>query len=399
MIEICGRCNALCKYCCTGRANRSECASAGGLLSPCDLERALRYLFERGFADRSTLFGLYNFGEPFLHPQFSRMAEIMHLADVAFEISTNGSVPLRPEAVKFLSHMSTIKFSMCGFSDTSYSRISRLDFAAVKENVVRMLKLLRSNSWDGTASLKFHVYRFNQEEILAAREFALENGMMFSPIHAIIGDLRLQTEFVEGRLPRSLRKEISEELLSADLFAGYAAQKPLNWHCPLSDELVIDEDLNVLNCCMSSRNDMEDYRWHGSLFELHNRDLQRCQSPLAKRCLKSGAAYAFCNFPTHRTMLPIGKILSILNGSNVCVLGAGLVYESFSALFSRLGATWTHFCSTDAFAASSCRKSSVIIASADFKNILKELCEVGIAPSQVKEVYHFNVLLKEDELT
>ena len=397
MIEVSGRCNAFCKYCYTGRANRDRGFGAGKFLSPQNLERALQYLFENGFADSSTRFGLYNFGEPLLHPQFTNIVKIFHEANVAFEISTNGSVPLKSDALRFLDHMDTFKFSMCGFSDESYARISKLDFEEVKENIVRALKLLRDNSWNGVASLKFHVYKYNQDEILAARDFALENGMMFSPIHAIIGDLLLQTEFVEGRLPQTFLKEISDDLLSADMFARYAAQKPQHWHCPLSDELVIDEDLNVLNCCMSSRNDMEDYQWHGSLFNMHNMNTERCTSPLAQRCLNSGAAYAFCHFPTHRAMLPVKKILSILNSEDVCVLGDNEVYASFCELFSKLGATWVHFSSVKAFVSSDCRSLPLIVASAKFKPLLKELYHEGIPPSQVKEIYHFNVLLREDE--
>lgn len=396
MFEISGRCNALCKYCYTGRENRARSKQLGRFLPLDEFARALQYLFTQKLADQETLFGLYNFGEPLLHPEFPRIARIMHETNAPFEISTNGSVPLKSEAVKYLRHMETLKISMCGFSEESYLKISKLNFRKVKENIVQILNLLRVEPWAGVVSLKFHVYRHNLDEIPAARQFALENGMMFSPIHAIIGDMRLQTEFVEGLLPSVMIDDFSRDLLSADMFAKYASEMPKNWHCPLSDELVIDEDLNVLNCCMSSRNDMEDYQWHGSLFDLHTVVFERCQSPLARRCLESGAAYAFCSFPTHRSKLPIDKMLSILNESAVCVIGSGNVYTSFKNLFSRLGATWTHFASVGEFLASDSRSDPVIVASATFQSILHELHAAGIVPSQIKDIYHFNLLLRDE---
>jgi hypothetical protein len=141
---------------------------------------------------------------------------------------------------------------------------------------------------------------------------------------------------------------------------------------------------------------MEDYQWHGSLFDLHTAAFERCQSPLARRCLESGAAYAFCSFPTHRSKLPIDKMLSILNESAVCVIGSGNVYTSFKNLFSRLGATWTHFASVGEFLASDSRSDPVIVASATFQSILHELHAAGIVPSQIKDIYHFNLLLRDE---
>ncbi len=393
MIEICGKCNARCLYCYTGLVNRGVFADEGGCIAPETFEQALDFLRGRGLSGPETHFCLYNYGEPLMHPELAEILRIMDSRGNTFELSTNGSVPLQEAAVPYLRHMTMLKISMCGFTQESYDRISMLNLHQVKTNVKRTLELLRGSGWDGIVSLKFHVYRHNLDEIEPARRYAEEHGMVFSPIHAIIGDLRLQTDYMDSCAESAYAAAAARDLLSADLFAPYAAQMPAEWVCSLTEDLVIDERLLFVNCCMATRHDAQDYKALGSLFDIKENVGARCGSALGRRCWRHGVGYAINSLPTYRGGgLGLDRFQRILEQEEIDVIGGGFVCSSFSRVFAAQRGRWTHYADAEDYLSRSPRRAGIILADARFLQQLARIRRAGIPEEQVRAVYHFNLL-------
>lgn len=392
ILEICGKCNAKCKYCYTGRVNRGLLASDEcGCITPEKFSEALAYLYNKGLMGPETHFCLYNYGEPFMHPQFSDIMQIMDANGHTFELSTNGSIPLDAEAVQYMRHLIMLKFSVCGFSQASFDRISRLSFSFVKSNIVHMLRLLRDAGWKGTASLKFHVYSHNLDEVELAHQFAQENGMVFTPIHAIIGDLRMQVDWLEGDLDKHLMEEVERDLVTSEILHSYAKHIPANWQCPLTTDLIIDENLTLVNCCMATRNDKEDYRLLGGLYEFDGVRDQRCLSSLGRRCYAQGVGYAINSIPTYRREEWLDAMEKILRESEMDVIGSGFIYESFSNVFGKMNLRWNHYNDIEEYSLSEVHGEGIVLADALFHHLRQELHDRGIPREKILGIYNINL--------
>lgn len=70
--EIVGKCNAKCTYCITGNGTQS-----GGIVDLEKFKETIQTLFEKNIADQNTLFYLFNWGEPFLHPKFNEIISFL----------------------------------------------------------------------------------------------------------------------------------------------------------------------------------------------------------------------------------------------------------------------------------------------------------------------------------
>ena len=393
-LEICGKCNAQCKYCYTGRVNRGWCSpDEGGFISPNNFSHAIAYLRDKGLICPETIFRLYNYGEPLMHPYLIDILRIIDNFGYGFELSTNGSVIPQLELVPYLRNLKKLKISMCGFSQASYDLISRLSFSRVKSNIILMLKMLRDSGWNGVASLKFHVYNHNMNEVELARSFSEDLGIVFVPIHAIIGDLRMQMDYFDGQLGEQIRQEADQDLVTSRMFHEYAEKMPQNWNCPLSSELVIDEYLQLVNCCMATRSDKDDYHLLGSLFDSDGRSIKdaRCRSTLGARCYLNGLGYAINSFPSYRDEEWIDSIKKILYEEDVDVIGEDDLYASFQRIFGSGGVSWHHCLNVRDFSIHGRSGNGIILADSRYHDIRRELMDSGIPEKRIRAVYNSNL--------
>lgn len=390
MLEICGKCNAQCLYCYTGRVNRGMDCDEGTLMSVENFRKCLDFLIKKRLCDQSTHFCLYNYGEPLLHPHLAEIMEIINSSGMTFEISTNGSILPSESFYKNISGLTMMKFSMCGFSDESYKKISRLSFEICKEHIAKIVYELRANGWKGIANLKFHVYKHNMEEVICAKQFAEDNGIVFSPIHAIIGDLKLQTDWIDNLTDNEFNDSVRRDLVSANIFKSMVLDKPDNWICPLTKELVVDERLQVINCCMATRNDKQGYERIGSLFEYHDIISERCQSEVERRCLMHGVGYAICNIPTYIDPLLLDEIENVLSMGTVDVIGDDFVFSSFASVFDKYSKEWNHFSDVESYIKKG-TGNSLIVADGKFGEIRKQIKDYIGKNNILVKYYHYNI--------
>jgi len=293
--EIVGVCNAKCKWCATGIANRSNNKRNFTYITPEAFENAIIYLKTQNIVSEQALFGLYNYGESFLHPQFAEIIGVAEKHSIRYRLSTNASVIPPGFRETTYENLQSFTFSMPGFSQNSYDRIHGFDFSKIKDNMLTIYENMKERGFKGKAQLSFHVYQFNLNELEAAERFAIENDFTFYPNVAIIADLEKYYEYLTSTIDYNTLKEIGE-----DLFLYYIndlrRDRPEHYACPqIYNALAIDEQLNVLTCCGIDPY-MEDTKL-GNLYEMTIEELQlrKKSAKFCTKCQREGIDYLFHN--------------------------------------------------------------------------------------------------------
>jgi len=284
VIEIAGKCNARCKWCVTGRANRIGKPLPGAFLEPETLSRAIAYLRGQGVIALDALFSLYNWGEPFLHPRFRDIAAVLAEAGHEYIVSSNLSRFVPFDASDALRKLRAVVVSMPGFSQASYDRIHGFSFERIKANIMALLDNYRSHGFQGKVQIKVHVYQFNLDEIPALLAFAKTHGIGVQPTFATFADLDLFMRYLENRLPETELRELGRDLL-LDRLVKDQGEMPAGYDCPYYDALLLDETCNIVTCCMVTK-EMDDFVI-GNLFDTDPADIDRLKraQPVCRRCL------------------------------------------------------------------------------------------------------------------
>lgn len=283
--DIVGVCNAKCPYCVTG-ANKKN---AGGVISIDLFSASLKRLLERGIIVSNSTIYLYNWGEPFLHPDIYSIGKVINELKLKYAISTNASKI--PEVNKpLVENLSEVLFSMPGFSQRSYDKIHGFNFERIKQNIVKLVNDLRSYGYRGDFIIAYHVYRFNLNEMKDCERFANSIGAEFSPRYAILNDWWQLKGWLDGSLPDEKRAQISKDLFITGI-KETMNNSPENYRCPQLDLLVIDEYANVLTCCVLPKNHPD-----CSAGNINREDMEtvlenRAIRPVCIECRNSGLAY------------------------------------------------------------------------------------------------------------
>jgi hypothetical protein len=258
-IEIVGHCNARCPYCPSGRAiKRSK-----HVLAPDRLEALVLHLRGLGLLVRRIC--LYNYGEPFLHPELSRILAVLKANKLKADLSSNFILNPRLDEDS-LSAIGSVGISLSGMSRSSYGRIHGARLERVLEHFDRFRERLRAARLDVQAFCFWRRYRFNLHEEEHARNYFESRGVRFLANPAHPGDVSLflwalsgedaapgedrpppgpgDASCMEGDRIRSdlLWEEIRERA------AVLAAAHP-GYVCRQHEILAINENGRLLGCC------------------------------------------------------------------------------------------------------------------------------------------------------
>src|SRR5262249_35862124 len=85
--DIAGVCNAQCPYCLSGRFR----VPGGKYITTELFEQIIRKLIEYKLVDKDSVVGLYNWGEPFIHPHLHDVIEVANRCEISYSFSTNVS--------------------------------------------------------------------------------------------------------------------------------------------------------------------------------------------------------------------------------------------------------------------------------------------------------------------
>lgn len=304
--EISGGCNARCKWCVTGRANREGRSPKARFIDPAEFARAVDYLRANKMINGDAVFFLYNWGEPLLHPRFKDIVAVLNERDIEYVISTNLSKLVEFEPGDELRNLRAVVVSMPGFSQASYDRIHGFNFQRIKSNILHMQENFTAAGFKGKVQLSYHVYQFSLEEVPDALAFAQQHNLGIKPTWATFADLSKLFDYVSGEMPYQELKEASSELI-LNFLEESTGKMPAGYECSFHDVLLLDEGCNVVTCCVLTK-EMPNFVI-GNLFDLSLEDirrLKRCQ-PVCKRCMELEIPYLVAQrgSPAHLEVLDL----------------------------------------------------------------------------------------------
>lgn len=311
--EISGICNAKCTYCPTGSG-----ATKGRLarfIPPEEFSRGLNRLYELDLLNNDIFFGLYNWGDPLLHPQLNEILRILDEADQSFALSTNGSIIPKDLTSSLLENLSSIRISVPGFSQKSYEKIHQLNF----KNVLKNIGILNELAPPNTLEVFLFAYKFNIEELFKAAEYFNSKNILFQMAMPHLTDFDESVSYLTGTIDFVKKQKIEEDLFT-DYIKPLLLERGTKYFCPkLQNELVIDEYSNVLTCCVLSKN--SEYYSVGSLYKMTKKeifDMKTLGQPICKKCFSLGVPYWYEH--SHKN-LP--KVLQTFNTLTYCYIDSG----------------------------------------------------------------------------
>lgn len=282
-IDISSVCNAKCPYCLNGRFK-----SSGGKFMDMDIfEQLLKQLTELKVIGGNTLLGLYNWGEPFLHPRLGELIATTNRFEIPYAFSTNASVI--PNIDKsFVTGLKMIIFSMPGFSQSSYDRIHGFNFQKIRKNIETIVNRAHSVGYKGIFRIHYHVYQFNMNEIAQCKTFSRKLGIDLQLHYAILNHWDHLWAYIGNNLSYLMLKEISQDLFCFR-FHDLKPDNLESYRCPQYDLLTINECANVLLCCQVPNSDKY---VAGNILQDSIKDIQlkRMHNETCTRCIEKGVA-------------------------------------------------------------------------------------------------------------
>ena len=252
-IDIVGTCNLRCPSCPTGNFLPPDFTSVPrptGTMSP-ELFREIALKIAKHQNPCDSFLGLYNYGEPLLHPKLTKILEISNELNFSPHISTNFS--LRVDFNKLLSNkIGGLRVSMSGFSQKAYGQGHRRgDVRLVKSNLYRLRVEMDRKRISFPVEICYHLYRHNSNssEILSLFELCEELDYHLSPMIAGFVSVEKFIRHLNGSTTEEDLKLIDKLVASPEELVELNNESNSNY-CELYDEqIVINHDGSMALCC------------------------------------------------------------------------------------------------------------------------------------------------------
>lgn len=338
--EIFGKCNANCQYCVSGKNSISGSfqKNNSSFIKVEDFKAAINYMLDNEIINLNSTIGLFNWGEPFLHPDFKEILFFLNEKGLRYTLSTNGSKLIEFE--KFdLSNLKNIIFSMPGFSQESYDLVHGFKFERIKSNIKKMLSNYRNNGFVGEAVIALHKYRFNEHEVVLAKEFTAELAELNLDLHAsaaLLNGTAMFKSYLSGKYDEEKVESIELQLYTS-FYKQLQSQRPKEYICPQFRRLVLDESCNVITCCGVDKT-FYSQALIGNLFELNFEQIKNRKTNMiiCSDCQSLGMDYIGHNtVASQYQMEPESYKVSFIgsskevSGGRVFLYGSGDIADTF----------------------------------------------------------------------
>lgn len=287
-IEISGRCNGKCPYCARQRFKHRY---SGENMSPELFNKILDHLIAIGLISVGcgTTVHLYNWGEPFLNPEFNQILAIIKKNGLYAGISSN--FIMKPEIDKDnLLSIHYVTLSLSGFTQESYSKIHGASLNRVLSNFNTFYEQIRTYARAVEINVAWHRYRFNEGELWEAYKYFNRRGIRFNPSIAYFNDLPEMLDYAEDKLSKDreiqAEKDLFLEVISKDV--SHYKKKSKHHYCFMWESLVIDENGQLLLCCGIPNEDTAHVL--GNVLEMSAEEIwqKKLSDPICNRCILVG---------------------------------------------------------------------------------------------------------------
>lgn len=288
-IEIVNYCNARCPYCPTGSGK----LKSKGAMDPALFETVILHLKKIGaLSERNNLVLLFNYGEPFLHPEINRILGVLGKYRLSAGFSSNFITYPRISPGNF-KRIGTLIFSLSGMTDRTYGAIHGGNIHRVLAHFDRFLEQLNSANPGAIVYVSWHRYRTNEDELERAGDYFKRKNVIFRPCLAYLIDLEKNIEVIEaGGIDSEEGRRLNRRLFLDKVYAVMntlaGAADPGNFECPQYDILAVNEYGDLLTCCGLTRYH-ENYKI-GNVLEMNAAEIYRAKrnAPVCRKCLSYG---------------------------------------------------------------------------------------------------------------
>lgn len=246
-IEVSGTCNLQCAAC--ARGSSSEMNAPRGFMDIALFEALLEKIKKESPGE--TALYLFNWSEPFLHPQLPELVEMANKYGLAPHLSSNLVRPLNLKDV-IKAKPQSLRISLSGYYPESYNQTHcNGDVNLVKSNAYLLRHLM--NQYNSTFPVEFCFLKYLHNmgaDYDKAKALALELDFNFIEAWAFFTPLEKLVQYYEGYLEKEhpvleLLAIKPEEAMSVSL--KHKQDFPT---CRLrSDQTAINVDGSVALCC------------------------------------------------------------------------------------------------------------------------------------------------------
>lgn len=301
-IDISGFCNAKCKWCITGKNNRYNKQRDMDFMKLQDFIKVYQHIYENGLIDKNTEIMLYSWGEPFLNEDYIQIIEYLAKQNQIFSVSTNASIAKLTKKENTYQTCKAFIISMPGFSQISYDHIHGFNFKHVKANIIDLVKNINQSGFHGDGSISFHIYKFNGNEINAAKQFADALGFRFNPYYPYFNGNSMTEEFLNGQMNKDILQQAKAEMY-LDYVDELIKGRPKDYRCFLENIISIDCNADLTLCCAADCA-LPDYKFKSifeisSLEEMKKYRVEMLKSRSCEKCRTLGIDYWMENNPSY----------------------------------------------------------------------------------------------------
>lgn len=292
-IDIVGSCNLRCPSCPVGNSEPGK----GGSRMSLEVFGQILQKAKREYGIVGV--GLYNWTEPFLHPELAEFIRCAKRENLICTLSTNLNLIRNVEEV-LAAEPDSLRISLSGFSQAVYGETHvRGDIEKVKENM-RLLSAAKKRVRNRKTAIYvyFHKYRHNLQEREPMKRFARSLGFDWLEDWAYYMPLERVMELAEGKLPPEHLRFVEEQLA---LPIGKAIEEAKVFRkepCGLlQDQIVIDAAGDLHICCAAYEKKTTRL---GRFLEMTPEEIRQAKRrhPLCGRCMAHGL-HRYFEYTTH----------------------------------------------------------------------------------------------------
>ena len=199
-----------------------------------------------------THVSLYNWGEPFLHPELNKIINYLHDNGIAAAVSSNLSIASGEQIKKVIrSSPEYLKVSLSGYYPDVYDTThAGGDINLVKSNLYRIRYFIDKFGVDTLVDVNYHLYLNNNgKNLKKMQELCRELDFSLSTVNSLVMPLERVMDYCDGK--EDIKTKELNKILPVTIDEGISVVSDFKSNtCTFKDNQInINYDLTVPVCC------------------------------------------------------------------------------------------------------------------------------------------------------